>query len=330
MLRCVDFACCASPVIRRYKAYMTLNTEKRTTSNLKIGRFFLLIFFLSIAQQIVATEYLGSPASIAGPRGLTVIRNSATNNIVSWHAVAGATSYTLQHRLLYPANLWTNVPGCDPTSTACTDITGTTSAYAYRVQAFNGTKTTDWSNVAVFLSEPDNDGYVIGPPFSTDSAVSDSVQPGILAGQGIPGTVDTSIDLKGFLSFHTSSLGSNTTVLSAKLRLKQSTSNDAFDLLGPCIVDIQKGAFSGNAALQAGDDFYTDANTSLDAFEITGVGPEQWFQAIVGTGDQVSNTDYTQFRIYFNHAQGVTNTWAGWYSGESTNNEPQLIVRYKE
>ena len=42
----------------------------------------------------------------------------------------------------------------------------------------------------------------------------------------------------------------------------------------------------------------------------------------------VSNTDHTQFRIYFDEAQ-TQNVQEGWYSGESIVNEPQLIVQYK-
>jgi hypothetical protein len=270
----------------------------------------------------------GAAVSISGPTGLTVVRNGQYSNVVSWHAVPGATSYHLQHRSLYPANLWTDVPGCDETGTKCTDTTPTTRGYAYRVQASNGRATTDWSNIAVFLSEPDNDGYIVGPPFSNSSVVPSDAQPGIRAGQQ-PGALQPGPDLRGFLSFKTFTLGSNTTVLGAKLLLKQFTNNDALDLLGPCMVDIQTGAFSSNSALQISDFFYTDANTTVDAFEIIGVGADEWFEAVVGRAAQVSNTDYTQFRIYFNHSSTINN-YAGWYSGESTSNEPQLVVRYKE
>jgi hypothetical protein len=134
------------------------------------------------------------------------------------------------------------------------------------------------------------------------------------------------------LSFNTSFLGSNATVLGARLRLKQSTNNDAFDQLGPCMVDIEPAAFSGNAALQVGDFYYTDADTTLNAFEITGVGPSHWFVAELDSpADEVSNNDYTQFRIYFNHSNSI-NKYAGWYSGESTTNngQPQLVVQYQE
>jgi hypothetical protein len=304
-----------------------LNSHKNLCRSLPLNVFLSLCCasVLSLfALRLDAQPYLTSPVSHKGPTGLMVVRNSEYNNVVSWHALPGATSYILQHRSLYPANLWTDVPGCDPESTTCTDITATTSSYAYRVQASNGINSTDWSNIAVFLSEPGNDGYVVGPPFSTHSIVQDAVQPGIRAGLSYGGA-----PLTGFLSFNTSALGSTTTVLAGKLRLKQATSNDAFELLGPCMVDVQKGAFSHNAALEVGDVSYTDANTTIDAFEIIGVGADEWFEAIVGGSDRINNTDHAQFRIYFNHSDTI-NEYAGWYSGESDDSPPQLLVRYKE
>jgi hypothetical protein len=308
-----------------------LNTPKT------LRRFLPLIVFLSICcasalslfvSRLDARPSLASLGSHTGPTGLTVVRNGEYNNVVSWHAVPGAISYHLQHRSLYPANLWTNVPGCDPTSTTCTDITGTTGGYAYRVQASNGRATTDWSNIAVFLSEPDQDGYVAGPPFNINSAVPNDAQPGVRAGQK-RGAMQPGPDLRGFLSFNTSALGSTTTVLGAKLRLRQATSNDAFELLGPCMVDVQRGAFSVNPALEIADFFYTDTNTTVDAFEIIGVGADEWFEAVVGGSNQVNNADHTQFRIYFDHSSAI-NEYAGWYSGESDDSPPQLLVRYTE
>ena len=67
----------------------------------------------------------------------------------------------------------------------------------------------------------------------------------------------------------------------------------------------------------------------LDAFEIIGVGADEWFAAVVGGSDRVNNTDDTQLRIYFNHSDTI-NEYAGWYSGESDGSPPQLLVRYKE
>jgi hypothetical protein len=132
------------------------------------------------------TAHLRALAPSEGPAGLTVARISSTINAVSWDGVYGATSYTLQARSLSPLGDWTNVSGCDPLSTACTDTTSTGSQYAYRVQASNatGTNLSPWSEVAVFLSESGYDGYVSG---IAESYVPfpNVIQPGIQAGQGV-------------------------------------------------------------------------------------------------------------------------------------------------
>jgi hypothetical protein len=274
------------------------------------------------------SDHLRSLAPVEGPAGLTVARDSATSNAVSWYAPYGAASYTLQRRSLSPLGDWTDVTGCDPASTSCTDTTSTGSQYAYRVQASNGDGTilSPWSRVAVFVSEGSYDGYVIGAG-ATHTPVSNGDQPGIQAGQG------TSTDLIGFVSFNTASLGQAATILDAKLRLKQSTSNDAFDSLGTCMVDIRTGDFSSSAVLEGAD--FTAIETDFDVTvegQLAGVDAENWVEAQLDPSfiTDVNNTDRTQFRIYFDHVDGMTDKTVGWYSGESVGNEPQLIVQYTE
>jgi hypothetical protein len=127
-------------------------------------------------------------APIEGPAGLTVLRTSPTNNLVSWYAVYGATSYTLQRKLLALGGNWTTVSGCVAGATGCTDTATTGSQYAYPVQASNGTKTSTWSNVAVFLSESAYDGYVKLSGTTYTAVPNMMTQPRIRAGelQGTP------------------------------------------------------------------------------------------------------------------------------------------------
>jgi hypothetical protein len=80
-------------------------------------------------------SHVDTNTALDAPAGLTVARQSASNNIVSWYGVYRATSYTLQRKSLYPPGSWSNVSGCDSTNPICTDTTSTTSRYAYRVQA---------------------------------------------------------------------------------------------------------------------------------------------------------------------------------------------------
>ena len=258
--------------------------------------------------------------------GLTVARESATSNTVSWYGVYRATSYTLQSKSLSPPGSWSNVSGCDPASTTCTDTASTGSRYAYRVQASNadGNLLSPWAQVAVFVSEGNYDGYVTVSN-GTSTPVPNAAQPGIQAGQGSDSNVS------GFVSFDTGILTAGVTVLNAKLRLKQYTSNAGFDALGPCVVDIRKGPFSANEALEA-DDFdamETDMDVTPEV-ELNGVDSGNWVEAELDADyiSDINTTDRTQFRLWFPHVQGAGEQVVGWYSGESTGSEPHLVVQY--
>src|SRR4051794_29671882 len=103
-----------------------MSLSKNATSNSTTNRFLLLILALGMSSAFPLTVHAqqvnaGSSTTFRGPSGLTVLRNGEYNNVVSWNALSGAISYTLQHRSLLPFNLWTDVPGCNPTSTTCTD-----------------------------------------------------------------------------------------------------------------------------------------------------------------------------------------------------------------
>jgi hypothetical protein len=130
-------------------------------------------------------SHVDTNTALDAPAGLTMARESATNNIVSWYGVYRATSYTLQRKSLSLPGSWSNVSGCDSTNPTCTDTTSTTSRYAYRVQATNtdGNPPSPWAQVAVFVSEPAYDGYVTVDN-GTSTPVPNAAQPGIQAGQG--------------------------------------------------------------------------------------------------------------------------------------------------
>jgi hypothetical protein len=270
--------------------------------------------------------HLLSSTPLDAPAGLTVARGSATSNTVSWYGVYRATSYTLQTKSLSPPGSWANVSGCDPASTTCTDTASTSSRYAYRVQASNadGTLLSPWAQVAVFVSEPNYDGYVTVSN-GTSMPVPNAAQPGIQAGQGITSNVS------GFVSFDTGILTAGVTVLNAKLRLKQYANNAGFDALGPCVVDIRKGPYNNNEALEA-DDFdalETDMDVTPDV-ALTGVDSGNWVEAELDADyiNDINTTDRTQFRLWFPQLQGAGEQIVGWYSGESTGSEPHLVVQY--
>ena len=274
-------------------------------------------------------DYLCSQEEMDAPAGLTVQRTSATSNTVSWFAVYGAASYKLQAKPLSPPGEWVDVKGCDPLVTVCTDTALTGSQYAYRVQAVDekGEKVSPWANVGVFLSEKTYDGYV-SDKNGDSTEFAEDVEPGIQAGQG------TDTDLAGFLSFETSLLGEKATVVGATLRLKQYSDDKAFDALGSSFVDIAKGAFNDNAELEGADFAAAAAITNVinEDAPLSGVGAENWVEAEVAAANvtYVNNADRTQFRLYFAHVDKLNDTFVGWYSGDSLDNEPQLLVRYIE
>jgi hypothetical protein len=274
-------------------------------------------------------EFLCSQQEMDAPAGLTVQRTSATNNIVSWFAVYGAASYKLQSKPLSPPSEWTGVKGCDPLVTVCTDTAPTGSQYAYRVQAIDekGEEVSPWANVGVFLSEKTYDGYVSDKNGDTTKYAAD-LEPGIQIGQGIE------TDLAAFLSFDTSPLGEKSTVIGARLRLKQFTDNKGFDSLGTCMLDVAKGAFNDNEELEGADftALATATNVTDEDAPLVGVDSENWAETDMASSmvGYVNNIDRTQFRIYFAHADKVSDTVVGWYSGDSLDNEPHLLVRYLE
>jgi hypothetical protein len=273
-------------------------------------------------------SYLRTTTPLDAPAGVSVARESASSNAVSWYGVYGAASYALQRKSLSPPGDWTDVTGCDPASTTCTDTASTGLRYAYRVQASNddGTLLSPWAQVAVFVSEGSYDGYVTASN-GTRTPVANAVQPGIQAGQG------SDSDVSGFVSFDTSALGSGVTAVNGKLRLKQYTNNAGFDALGPCIVDIRGGQFNNNAALEGAD--FDAMETDMDVtpeVQLTGVDSGNWVEAELDPEyiSDINTTDRTQFRLWFPHIEGAGEQLVGWYSGESTGSEPHLVVQYTE
>ena len=115
-----------------------------------------------------------------------------------------------------------------------------------------------------------------------------------------------------------------------KLRLKQYTSNAGFDALGPCVVDIRKGRFNNNVALEGAD--FDAIETDVDVtpeVQLTGVDTGNWVEAEMDAAyiSDINTTDRTQFRLWFPHVDGAGEQLVGWHSGESTGNEPHLVVQ---
>ncbi len=278
---------------------------------------------------------LRSQAPLEAPAGLNVTYVNSTQLNVSCFPVYGATTgYTIQYRSLNTTPItWTNAgTGCDPTAVGgCLIAVSSGTEYAVHVTA-NGPNAA-WSNAALFLSEPLNDGFISKLNMNYANHASD-MEPGILAGE--PGQASTHD--KGFLSFHTGDLGSTTVILGAKLRLYQATSGSNLeDLTKQCMVDIKNGYFGTSAALDKAAD-YNGSATTTGAFSIIKANPSPgWFESNLTKSVAARNINITtavgtggltQFRLYF-PTGSVAGRYEGWYSGDSASYPPQLLVRYQ-
>ncbi len=270
---------------------------------------------------------------LEAPAGLTVERESVTNNLVKWHAVYRAASYALQRRDIGTESAdWVDVFGCTTvTETQCQDSTSTDAIYGYRVRAKNddGSIETPWAYVAVFVSEgtliANYDGFVQ----MNGTVMNAASEPGIKAGRGTGMN-----NFKGFLSFNTSALA-GATVLTAKLRMYEVTGT-AFDEDHPCHIDVKKGAFNGNLTLEGSD--FSALSTHDDAAQMQPPSTElNWFEAeilpiyLADINNSTGDFGRTQFRLSFTGLG--TNKQATWYAGDTyagtLDKPPQLIVQYQ-
>jgi serine/threonine protein kinase len=180
-----------------------------------------------------------------------------------------------------------------------------------------------------FTSEAPQDGFV--------------GQEGTISGRAIAegGSLQVGDDLsdsrqfKGIVSFDTSSLPDEATVLTARLRLRSSGIAGTPTKLGQIHVDIAPGSgFGGSPALQH-DDFGANA-AIVNVVTLSGVGAiETWAEGILDASNTgaINRQGVTQFRLYFtlpNDGNGDRD-WISFYSGDHPDNSlhPQLIVSFE-
>ncbi len=151
-----------------------------------------------------------------------------------------------------------------------------------------------------------------------------------------PGDHKKDRQYKSILSFDTSLIPSNATVLSATLRLKRGNvkGTNPFQTHGNCWVDVTTGGFSGNTVLQ-NSDFEAEATVTQSAALSIADSNGSWSIAYLDiAGLEALNTEgKTQFRIYFqlDDNDDLSNDYIGYYSGDNgnTTNRPQLVITYK-
>ncbi|MFL6196481.1 MAG: S8 family serine peptidase [Thermoanaerobaculia bacterium] len=116
------------------------------------------------------------------------------------------------------------------------------------------------------------------------------------------GDNDYDEQVKGFLSFDTSTLPDTATIVSARLVLNRSymSGTNPFTTHGTCRVDIRTGGFNNNAALEPAD--FQAVATGLPASILSSPalnGDTAWATLNGEALTAVSKTGITQFRLYF-------------------------------
>ncbi len=141
--------------------------------------------------------------------------------------------------------------------------------------------------------------------------------------------------VKTIVSFDTSSIPQDSTIDSATLRLRfgRAIGQNVFETLGPCLIDVNSGAFSGNSALESSD--FNATATAMSAGTLTNViTPGEWSEAQLNSNglNAIDTAGITQIRAYCvvdDNGDSSQDT-ATFSSGELAQFSPELVINYSE
>jgi hypothetical protein len=139
---------------------------------------------------------------------------------------------------------------------------------------------------------------------------------------------------RGFLSFNTSDVPSNATIVSAKIRIRQSgvLGTNPYLTHGAFYCDLRSGWFGGSSALAVGD---FKASASLMAAGYFVMASDGWYNAVLPSKafPYINKEGITQCRLRFNldDNNDKGNDLLSIYSSNSATagNRPVLILEYK-
>jgi hypothetical protein len=187
------------------------------------------------------------------------------------------------------------------------------------------TKTCSLSSAAA------QDGWVL------ESTEISNVGGTLNAGAGTLFLGDDALDrqYRSVLSFNTAALPDKAVITSVTLKIMNAgvpVGTNPFTTHGNILVDVRKGAFSGNAALQALD--FQAAASKLAAITIKNAPVSGWYSGTMASTsfDTINKTGVTQFRLRFtkddNDDRGAD--YLKFYSGNflTAASRPKLIIRY--
>lgn len=136
------------------------------------------------------------------------------------------------------------------------------------------------------------------------------------------------------LSFDTSSLPDNATILNVELRLQRSgvTGTSPFDTHGALWADVKNGVYGNNASLAKGD--FEAASTATQVTSLSNpLANGDWASGFFNSAglSAINLTGRTQVKVRFNldDNDDLSNDYMGFHSGEATStSRPLLVVTY--
>ena len=155
-----------------------------------------------------------------------------------------------------------------------------------------------------------------------------------LAALNIGDLADTR-QVKTIVSFDTSQIPLGAEITEAVLRMRHARSPGAnpFEVLAPCVIDVNSGGFNGNLALES-EDFDAPATSTAAGILSAVVRTNEWSSASLSNAGigAINRNGYTQIRAYCTVEDNGDSTQdtANFASGETAQYAPELIISYTE
>ena len=231
-------------------------------------------------------------------------------------------------------NTATNTPTRTPTSTPIGTSTNTPTSTA--TLAGNPPSTTPTTVPAffalTFISRPVQDGWVLesSPVSNVGGSLNNTATVFRLGDDAL------NEQYRSILSFNTSALPDNAVITSVTLKIRRAglVGSNPFNTLGNIVVDIRKGAFSGNAALQLTDFQALPGQSAAMFIPNNPVGG--WYSKSLGSAyfRFINLAGLTQFRLRFtkNSNNNLTADFLKFFSGDfltTPGYRPTLVIIYR-
>ncbi len=209
-----------------------------------------------------------------------------------------------------------------------------TDSFGFTGKATPLTVTVANPTTVTFTSVGGEDGWVLES--SETSNLGGSIKASDTSSKGLLlGDTRNNYQYQSILSFDTSSLPDNATIMSATLRLQRGTlsGTNPFTTHGALLADVVMGTF-GSAALETAD-FQAPATVTGVVTLSNAASNGAWSEGAINVNGLavLNKTGRTQFRLYFslddNNDKG--DDYLGYYAGEygTAASRPQLVVTYR-